>query len=101
MNNTLRKDSKKDCCFEISSSDKRVYQFCASSQKEAEEWVEQIDFVLRDMSGVIPLDEEDQETYDDIGAVEAEPIDDDIYEELPGLPFLTHRHTHCVLCQRM
>lgn len=83
MNNTLRKDSKKDCCFEISSSDKRVYQFCASSQKEAEEWVEQIDFVLRDMSGVIPLDEEDQETYDDIGAVEAEPIDDDIYEELP------------------
>lgn len=57
--------------------------------------------VFADMSGVIPLDEEDQETYDDIGAVEAEPIDDDIYEELPGLPFLTHRHTHCVLCQRM
>ncbi|CAB1333829.1 unnamed protein product [Coregonus sp. 'balchen'] len=25
MNNTLRKDSKKDCCFEISASDKRVY----------------------------------------------------------------------------
>lgn len=26
MNNTLRKDSKKDCCFEISAPDKRVYQ---------------------------------------------------------------------------
>ncbi|XP_059909588.1 src kinase-associated phosphoprotein 2 isoform X2 [Gadus macrocephalus] len=52
LNHTLRKDSKKECCFEISASDKRVYQFCASSQKEAEEWVKQIDFVLRDMSGI-------------------------------------------------
>lgn len=26
MNNTLRKDSKKDCCFEIAAPDKRVYQ---------------------------------------------------------------------------
>uniref|UniRef100_A0A3P9MWT5 Src kinase-associated phosphoprotein 2 n=1 Tax=Poecilia reticulata TaxID=8081 RepID=A0A3P9MWT5_POERE len=49
MNSTLRKDSKKDCCFEISAPDKRVYQFCASSTKEAEEWVKQIDFVLRGM----------------------------------------------------
>ncbi|KAI3360958.1 hypothetical protein L3Q82_013165 [Scortum barcoo] len=79
MNNTLRKDSKKDCCFEISAPDKRVYQFCASSVKEAEEWVKQIDFVLRDMTGIIPVDEEeDQEVYDDVDA-----IDEDIYEELP------------------
>ncbi|KAM3613969.1 uncharacterized protein V6R79_007751 [Siganus canaliculatus] len=79
LNNTLRKDSKKDCCFEISAPDKRVYQFCASSAKEAEEWVKQIDFVLRDMTGIIPEEEEeDQEVYDDVGA-----IDDDIYEELP------------------
>ncbi|XP_030012837.1 src kinase-associated phosphoprotein 2 isoform X2 [Sphaeramia orbicularis] len=88
MNNTLRKDSKKDCCFEISAPDKRVYQFCASSVKEAEEWVKQIDFVLRDMTGIIPEeDDEDQEMYDDVGAVQdngdPEPIDDDIYEELP------------------
>ncbi|XP_067094115.1 src kinase-associated phosphoprotein 2 isoform X1 [Osmerus mordax] len=86
MNNTLRKDSKKDCCFEISAPDKRVYQFCASSQKEAEEWVEQIDFVLKDMTGTIPLDEDDQATYDDIDhpvPLSPEPIDDDIYEELP------------------
>ncbi|XP_071775429.1 src kinase-associated phosphoprotein 2 [Centroberyx gerrardi] len=89
MNSTLRKDSKKDCCFEISAPDKRVYQFCASSPKEAEEWVKQIDFVLKDMTGIIPEEEEeDQEMYDDVGpagpaAAEPEPIDDDIYEELP------------------
>ncbi|GAA6227122.1 src kinase-associated phosphoprotein 2 isoform X1 [Lates japonicus] len=88
INSTLRKDSKKDCCFEISAPDKRVYQFCASSVKEAEEWVKQIDFVLRDMSGIIPEEEEEeQEMYDDVGALtdtaEPVPIDEDIYEELP------------------
>lgn len=86
MNSTLRKDSKKDCCFEISAPDKRIYQFCASSVREAEEWVKEIDFVLRDMRGIIPEEEEEeQEMYDDIGhaADEPEPIDDDIYEELP------------------
>lgn len=86
MNNTLRKDSKKDCCFEITAPDKRVYQFCASSVNEAKEWVKQIDFVLRDMTGIIPEDEEEaQEVYDDVGALEdeSEPINDDIYEELP------------------
>uniref|UniRef100_A0A668TBB5 Src kinase associated phosphoprotein 2 n=1 Tax=Oreochromis aureus TaxID=47969 RepID=A0A668TBB5_OREAU len=82
MNSTLRKDSKKDCCFEISAPDKRVYQFCASSPKEAEEWVKQIDFVLKDMSGIIPEDDEEQEMYDDVGNI-GEPIDEDIYEELP------------------
>ncbi|KAJ8415895.1 hypothetical protein AAFF_G00404520 [Aldrovandia affinis] len=94
MNSSLRKDAKKDCCFEISAPDKRVYQFAAASQKDAEEWVEQIRFVLRDMeSGIIPEDEEEQ--YDDIGvpekhvpaptaaAAQSEPIDEDIYEELP------------------
>lgn len=87
MNNTLRKDSKKDCCFEISAPDKRVYQFCASSVKEAEEWVKQIDFVLKDMTGIIPEDEDEQEMYDDVGHATdngvPEPIDEDIYEELP------------------
>nr|XP_046256335.1 src kinase-associated phosphoprotein 2 [Scatophagus argus] len=79
MNNTLRKDSKKDCCFEISAPDKRVYQFCASTTKEAEEWVKQIDFVLKDMTGIIPEEEEEEpEVYDDVGV-----IDEDIYEELP------------------
>ncbi|KAJ0000323.1 hypothetical protein NQD34_012165 [Periophthalmus magnuspinnatus] len=87
MNNTLRKDSKKDFCFEISAPDKRVYQFCASSMKEAEQWVKQIDFVLKDMTGIIPEEEDEQEMYDDVGHAmdkdAAEPIDDDIYEELP------------------
>ena len=43
------------------------------------------------MSGCIPEEEdEDQEMYDDVGpmagvdANEPEPIDEDIYEELPG-----------------
>ncbi|XP_017281896.1 src kinase-associated phosphoprotein 2 [Kryptolebias marmoratus] len=90
MNSGLRKDSKKDCCFEISAPDKRVYQFCASSVKEAEEWVKQIDFVLRDMTGIIPEDDEDEQyMYDDVGNVgggSVEPVADDndeIYEELP------------------
>uniref|UniRef100_A0A7N9APT0 Src kinase-associated phosphoprotein 2 n=1 Tax=Mastacembelus armatus TaxID=205130 RepID=A0A7N9APT0_9TELE len=88
MNSNLRKDSKKDCCFEICAPDKRVYQFCASSVKEAEEWVKQIDFVLKDMTGIIPEEEDDdQGMYDDVGtmgdAAEPQPIDEDIYEELP------------------
>lgn len=43
-------------------------------------------FSLSDMGGVIP---EDEEEYDDCLTVTQssmpEPIDDDIYEELPGL----------------
>ncbi|RXM27609.1 Src kinase-associated phosphoprotein 2 [Acipenser ruthenus] len=90
MNNTLRKDSKKDWCFEIIAPEKRIYQFTAASQKDAEEWVEQIQFVLKDMaSGIIPEDDDDEEgaTYDDVALNEEpgaiEPIDEDIYEELP------------------
>lgn len=49
-------------------------------------------------SGIIPEDEDEQEMYDDIGVpeehvsaptaapAESKPIDDDIYEELPGKP---------------
>ncbi|KAK1895536.1 Src kinase-associated phosphoprotein 2 [Dissostichus eleginoides] len=84
INSTLRKDSKKDCCFEITAPDKRVYQFCASSVREAEEWVKQIDFVLKDMTGIIPVDEEEEpDVYDDVDIPASEPIDEDIYEELP------------------
>ncbi|MGH0179303.1 UNVERIFIED_CONTAM: hypothetical protein FKN15_006464 [Acipenser sinensis] len=64
MNNTLRKDSKKDWCFEIIAPEKRIYQ----------------------ASGIIPEDNDDDEgaTYDDVGLDGAiEPIDEDIYEELP------------------
>uniref|UniRef100_A0ACB8FUL6 Src kinase-associated phosphoprotein 2 n=1 Tax=Sphaerodactylus townsendi TaxID=933632 RepID=A0ACB8FUL6_9SAUR len=89
MNNTLRKDGKKDCCFEIAAPDKRIYQFTAATPKEAEEWVQSLTFVLQDMeSEVIP--EEDEE-YDDVGEsdghspkMSTQPIEDDIYEVLPG-----------------
>uniref|UniRef100_A0A8C2NKA9 Src kinase-associated phosphoprotein 2 n=1 Tax=Capra hircus TaxID=9925 RepID=A0A8C2NKA9_CAPHI len=93
MNNTLRKDGKKDCCFEISAPDKRIYQFTAASPKDAEEWVQQLNFVLQDMgSDVIPEDDEERgELYDDVdhplpssSPTRSLPIDDEIYEELPG-----------------
>lgn len=83
MNNTLRKDSKKDCCFEITAQDKRVYQFCASSVTEAVDWVKKIDFVIKDMCGIIQEEEdEDGEMYDDVRDFGSE-IDEDIYEVLP------------------
>ncbi|XP_055660201.1 src kinase-associated phosphoprotein 2 [Falco peregrinus] len=82
MNNSLRKDAKKDCCFEISAPDKRIYQFTAATPKEAEEWVQQVKFVIQDMeSNTIP-EEEEEEEYDDVGQVNSEPIDDSIYEEV-------------------
>ncbi|XP_051872490.1 src kinase-associated phosphoprotein 2 isoform X2 [Pristis pectinata] len=90
MNSTMRKDAKKDCCFELTAPDKRLYQFAAATSTEAEEWVEQLQFVLKDReSGVIPVDDDGEEMYDDIDPEISdvksgqEPIDEDIYEELP------------------
>ncbi|XP_064807163.1 src kinase-associated phosphoprotein 1-like isoform X2 [Oncorhynchus masou masou] len=73
----LRKDSKKNACFELSAPDRRSFQFTASSPREAREWVDQINFVLKDLSSsFIPFDddeeeeeEEEEETYDDIEGV--------------------------------
>ncbi|XP_077577122.1 src kinase-associated phosphoprotein 2 [Stigmatopora nigra] len=88
MNNSFRKDSKKDFCFEISAPDKRGYQFCASSVKEAKEWMKCIDLVMKDKSGIIQEEEDDDEEgqkveeqlmYDDVELVP----DTDIYEVLP------------------
>ncbi|KAF4085116.1 hypothetical protein AMELA_G00113570 [Ameiurus melas] len=70
----LRKDSKKNCCFEMNAPGRRSYQFTASSPREAREWVDQINFVLKDLSSsFIPFDddeeeeeEEEEEAYDDI-----------------------------------
>ncbi|RXN09646.1 src kinase-associated phospho 1-like protein [Labeo rohita] len=45
---SLRKDSKKNSCFEMSAPGRRSYQFTASSPREAREWVDQINFVLKD-----------------------------------------------------
>ncbi|KAM3928550.1 src kinase-associated phosphoprotein 2 [Leptodactylus fuscus] len=70
INNTLRKDGKKDCCFEIYAPDKRVYQFAASTPKEAQEWISAI--------------QQDGETYDDVSQpIPTEDDHEDIYEELP------------------
>ncbi|XP_051959245.1 src kinase-associated phosphoprotein 1-like isoform X2 [Xyrauchen texanus] len=69
---SLRKDSKKNSSFEMSAPGRRSYQFTASSPREAREWVDQINFVLKDLSSdFIPFDddeavEEEEETYDDI-----------------------------------
>ncbi|XP_027531077.1 src kinase-associated phosphoprotein 2 isoform X3 [Neopelma chrysocephalum] len=81
MNNSLRKDAKKDCCFEISAPDKRIYQFTAATPKEAEEWVQQVKFVIQD-TGSNAIPEEEEEEYDDVGQVNSEPTDDSIYEEV-------------------
>ncbi|KAL2078102.1 hypothetical protein ACEWY4_025787 [Coilia grayii] len=70
----LRKDSKKNACFEMTAPGRRSYQFTASSTREARDWVDQINFVLKDLtSTLIPFDddeeeeeEEEEETYDDI-----------------------------------
>ncbi|NWV02879.1 SKAP2 protein, partial [Ptilonorhynchus violaceus] len=81
MNNSLRKDAKKDCCFEISAPDKRIYQFTAATPKEAEEWVQQVQFVIQD-TGSNTIPEEEEEEYDDVGQVNGELTDDSIYEEV-------------------
>ncbi|KAM9572729.1 src kinase-associated phosphoprotein 2 isoform 1-T1 [Guaruba guarouba] len=86
MNNSLRKDAKKDCCFEISAPDKRIYQFTAATPQEAEEWVQQVKFVIQDSeSNTIP--EEQEEDYDDVCHVSSESIDDSIYEEVKVICF--------------
>ncbi|XP_070707946.1 src kinase-associated phosphoprotein 1 [Pempheris klunzingeri] len=73
----LRKDSKKNACFELFAPGRRAFQFTASSPQEAREWVDQINFVLRDLSSnFIPVDddeEEEEETYDDIEGVTGPP----------------------------
>ncbi|XP_027728220.1 src kinase-associated phosphoprotein 2-like isoform X3 [Vombatus ursinus] len=93
MNNTLRKDAKKDCCFEISAPDKRIYQFTAATPRDAEEWVQHLKFVLQDLeSDVIPEDDDERgEVYDDVDPgptitnppANGQPSDDEIYEVLP------------------
>ncbi|XP_064780103.1 src kinase-associated phosphoprotein 1-like [Oncorhynchus masou masou] len=63
----LRKDSKKNACFELSAPGRHSFQFTASSVREAREWVDQINFVLKDLSSsFIPFEDE---TYDDIEGV--------------------------------
>ncbi|XP_075299665.1 src kinase-associated phosphoprotein 1 [Opisthocomus hoazin] len=98
----LRKDSRKRCCFELICPGKRTYEFTAPSPEEAEDWVDQIQFLLKDLSSLtIPYDEEDEEElYNDVDSSDSvktpshnttlnqdepniEIEEDDIYEVLP------------------
>ncbi|XP_032768709.1 src kinase-associated phosphoprotein 1 [Rattus rattus] len=105
----LRKDSKKESCFELTSQDRRSYEFTAFSPAEARDWVDQISFLLKDLSSLtIPFEEEEEEeeeeekeqeeTYNDIDGFDSarsgsqgramalpEPLDkeEDVYEVLP------------------
>lgn len=105
----LRKDSKKEACFELTCQDRRSYEFTALSPADARDWVDQISFLLKDLSSLtIPCEEEEEEEeeeekeeeemYDDIDGFDSpksgsqcrvvallEPTDreEDIYEVLP------------------
>ncbi|NXQ52234.1 SKAP1 protein, partial [Anthoscopus minutus] len=103
----LRKDSRKKCSFQLLCPGKRSYEFTAPSPAEAQDWVEQIQFLLRDLSSLtIPCDEDEDEEEEEeeeelskdqdssdsmnnsqnstLNPEEPELEGDDIYEVLPG-----------------
>ncbi|NXC06240.1 SKAP1 protein, partial [Orthonyx spaldingii] len=101
----LRKDSRKKCCFELVCPGKRSYEFTAPSPAEAEDWVEQIRFLLKDLSSLtIPCEDEEEEGAEEpcqdrdssdsmdnshnttlsLGEPSPGLEGDDIYEVLPG-----------------
>uniref|UniRef100_H0WB04 Src kinase-associated phosphoprotein 1 n=1 Tax=Cavia porcellus TaxID=10141 RepID=H0WB04_CAVPO len=74
----LRRDSRKDCCFELTSGDRRSYEFTAASPAEARDWVDQISFLIKDLSSsTIPCEEEEEAEEEEKGE-EAEETYDDI-----------------------
>lgn len=94
----IRKDFRRDSCFELVSPGNRSYEFTAAGPLEARDWVEQIQFLVKDIiSPSIPF--EDEESYDDVDNSNSSPMirppplrranspiddDDDIYEVVPG-----------------
>ncbi|NXJ07299.1 SKAP1 protein, partial [Odontophorus gujanensis] len=99
----LRKDSRRRCCFELVCPGKRTYEFTAPSPAEAEDWVDQIQFLLKGESDnlsslTIPYDEDEEEVYNDVGSSDSMTTashnttlnqeegmeEDDIYEVFPG-----------------
>nr|XP_046233171.1 src kinase-associated phosphoprotein 1 isoform X2 [Scatophagus argus] len=75
----LRKDSKKNSCFEFFAPGRRSFQFAASSPEKAKEWVDQIKIILRDLSSdIIPVDDEEEE--------EEEGEDEETYDDIEGAP---------------
>ncbi|XP_064255705.1 src kinase-associated phosphoprotein 1 [Passer domesticus] len=102
LDSQLRKDSRRKCCFQLLCPGKRSYEFTAPSPAEAQDWVEQIQFLLRDLSSMtIPCDEDEEEEEEDLSKdrdssdsmndsqnstlnpEEPELEGDDIYEVLP------------------
>ncbi|XP_038019359.1 src kinase-associated phosphoprotein 1 [Motacilla alba alba] len=104
LHSQLRKDSRKKCCFQLLCPGKRSYEFTAPSPAEAQDWVEQIQFLLRDLSSLtIPCDEDEEEEEEEeelskdrdssdsmnnsqnstLNPEELEPEGDDIYEVMP------------------
>lgn len=101
----LRKDSKKNACFELNAPGRRSFQFTASSPQDARDWVDEINFITKDLrSDQIPYDEDEGEEeeaeggYDDIMGPESQPPqpgalpgathgwqeeEEEIYEEMP------------------
>ncbi|XP_017654910.1 src kinase-associated phosphoprotein 1 isoform X2 [Nannospalax galili] len=76
----LRKDSKKESCFELTSQDKRSYEFTAPSPAEARDWVDQISFLLKDLSSLtIPCEEEEEEEEQ-----EEEKEEEEMYDDIDG-----------------
>uniref|UniRef100_A0A8D2IQP7 Src kinase-associated phosphoprotein 1 n=1 Tax=Varanus komodoensis TaxID=61221 RepID=A0A8D2IQP7_VARKO len=105
----VRKDSRRDCCFELICPGKRTYEFTAANPAEAMDWVDQISFLMKDMRSTdIPCEDEDsnsekEEAYDDVDSFDSpsvalhqgttldleedetrEDSDECIYEVLPG-----------------
>ncbi|NWH84077.1 SKAP1 protein, partial [Aegithalos caudatus] len=99
----LRKDSRKKSCFQLLCPGKRSYEFTAPSPDEAQDWVEQIQFLLKDLSSLtIPCEEDEEEEEEELSKdqessdsmensqnstlnpEEPEPEGDDIYEMVPG-----------------
>ncbi|XP_014117536.1 PREDICTED: src kinase-associated phosphoprotein 1 [Pseudopodoces humilis] len=103
LDSQLRKDSRKKCCFRLLCPGKRSYEFTAPSPAEAQDWVEQIRFLLKDLSSLtIPCDEDEEEEEEEelskdrdssdsmnnsqnstLNPEEPELEGDDIYEVLP------------------
>ncbi|XP_068118806.1 src kinase-associated phosphoprotein 1 [Hyperolius riggenbachi] len=95
----IRKDSRRDSCFELLSPGSRSYQFTAASPAEARDWVDQIQFLVKDiLSTSIPCEDDDEESYDDVDSLNSSSVgqhsrldradspledDDDIYEVVP------------------
>ncbi|XP_072313053.1 src kinase-associated phosphoprotein 1 [Eucyclogobius newberryi] len=74
--NNLRKDFKKNACFELSAPGRRSFQFAASSPQDAREWVDEINFITKDLqSEQIPCDEDEVDGYEE----------DDSYDDIAGL----------------